>query len=491
MLLSLLLATLFQPHAHGSGVGLRWQTETVEQGSPNGLFTSLSLDATGRPHIAYIDGGADTLKYAVLTEPGWEIEQVAAQGGFHGQTNLVLDDQGRPHIAYYEGRTGFLMYATRNGSVWDRHRVERTSFGGPNGLAVDALGTVHLAYSFLNSRLRYGQWTGTDWSIEEVDAESLAVRHVSLALDPESRPHIAYHGFPNLRYAIWTGTQWQIEDIELTPEIGLYVALAVDSVGSSHVAYRDPLLRDLKYARRDQGVWSVETVDAFGDAGWFASIALDEEDAPHVAYYERLRSELRHARRLSVGWFVEEVDSQGVVGWYPSIAVDGETPHVSYHDWSGGSLRYAAGAPELAIRTLPASGRSQTEVVLRGDLLALGELDGADVFFEWRPEGQRRWRSLPAGHLSAEGVYEAVLPDLAPDHEYEFRARAHGLPNVVAVGETLDFRTLAFVDQEAIYRFQVGTTITISVLVGLLLLWFALLARRSFRDRRWKGRPRR
>ncbi len=477
--------TVLPPTTHGRGVGLFWATETVEEGGPTGLSTSIALDPAGATHVSYVDRGADAVKYAVLKQGGWEIEVVDVNGGFTGPTNLFLDDQSRPHLSYFNGRAGSVMYAVRNGSSWQRMPVDRGFFPGPNSLAVDSSGIVHLAYGYFNAKLRYARWDGMNWTIEKsVDSESVGVRYVSLALDSEDRPHIAYYGDGSLNYASWTGQRWKLETVDATGNRGLYARLAIDSQDVSHVAYRDAREENLRYARRANGSWSLEIVDSGGDTGWFASIAVGGEGAVHVAYYERLRSELRHARRQPTTWFVERVDSEGVVGWYASLAVDLQgAPHIAYYDWSHGSLKYAAGLLRLAVRTLAAPQLAPAEALLRGELLSLGDFDSARVSFQWRPKGTTLWSSTPAETRVAEGVYETSLRRLNPEQEYEFRAVAEN-SGAIEVGETLTFATPAVIDEEALRASAQRTLFIIAGLAGFLIVWLLFVVRRRIRERR-------
>ncbi len=484
-----ILALAWLPAAtQGQGVGRFWARETVEEGTPSGLHTSLVLGPTGAPHVTYVDRGTDAVKYAVLGPGGWEIAIVDAHGGFSGGTSLALDATQRPHISYFNGRAGSVMYAVWNGSAWNHTPVDRGSFLGPNSLAVDSSGIVHLAYAFFNARLQYATWDGVNWTIERVDTRSLAVNYLSLALDSEDRPHIAYYGNASLNYASRSGQAWTLETVDASGNTGLYASLAFDSRDVAHIAYRDLVTQELRYARQANGSWLLESVDSAGDPGWFASTTVDEENVVHIAYYERLGSELRHARRQPDAWFVESVDSDGVVGWHASVAVDASgDPHITYYDWTRGSLRYARGILRLAVRTLTVPQPTPTEALLQGELVSLGGFDSAQVSFQWRSKGATVWNSTSAKASTAEGVYTTLLTGLDPEREYEFRAVAD-TQGSSEVGETVAFTTPAVVDEGAVRAFSQGTLIVIAGLAGVLLLWLLFVIRRRIRDlRREKG----
>ena len=90
-------------------------------------------------------------------------------------------------------------------------------------------------------------------------------------------------------------------------------------------------------------VWHIETVDS---GGTDTSIALDSNDHPHISYYRVDSGDLKYAYYDGSSWHIETVDGYGWwggnVGWFTSIALDSnDYPHISYHDYSNGDLKYA------------------------------------------------------------------------------------------------------------------------------------------------------
>ena len=79
-----------------------------------GRDTSLALDASGRPHISYLDSTNKDLKYAFYDGSGWQIQTVDSAGEVGEHNSLALDASGQPHISYYDGTfgdAGNLKYA--------------------------------------------------------------------------------------------------------------------------------------------------------------------------------------------------------------------------------------------------------------------------------------------------------------------------------------------------------------------------------------------
>ncbi len=481
LLAAVLLLLLVQTSASlGRGVGLAWTTETVEEGNPTGLHTSIALDERERPHMTYRDKGSDSIKYARLTDNGWTIQVVGSKGEFAGDTDLVLDDSGRPHVSFFSGYSGYVVYATWNGSSWLLKNVERALSEGHNSLALDSLGRVHLAYTYINGRLRHAVWNETEWRIETIEPDLITVRYISMAIDSLDNPHIAYQGFRNLHYASWNGTAWSTEIVDANDQVGWFASLILDSRDRPHIAYRDAEEEGVMYGRRTASGWILETVDPSGDTGWDVSIAVDGQDGIHLSYYERTEAELRHAYRAPDTWWVEEVDSRGVVGWHTDLALDSDGfPHISYYDWSRGSLKYARAEFGLSIRTLSPREVTSTSVVLRGELVSLGGVSRVEVSFEWRPKEEEVWRSTVQSPKLYLGTWEAPISNLTAEQEYEFRAKVESSGSILW-GETLSFRT-PHSEAKVPTPFYAQPLFLIAGFLGFLFSWVVSVIYRTWR----------
>ena len=196
--------------------GGRWRVEEIGSGPvPYEFGTSLAVDAEGRPHIVYHTGEEERspdgdLVYAVLVSDEWYIEEVDVDGDVGKFASLALDSQGRPHIAYFEWveeRSGFVKYAFVDETGWQIERVGalndvEISFLGARrmiSLALDANDRPHIAYAD-REVLRYVSRAGDDWGIQVVSrpsSEDKALGQlVSLALDGSGQPHLTYYELP-------------------------------------------------------------------------------------------------------------------------------------------------------------------------------------------------------------------------------------------------------------------------------------------------------
>lgn len=139
-------------------VANRWISQTLTTG---GYQASLALDASGHPHLSYLEPHPSSLccdlKYAVWSGAAWQFQTVDGSGNVSAEasTSLALGADGVPHIAYYDasqGKMGALKFASSSGGSWLLETV--TTDGAQQGghyLAIDSGGFAHI--SFQNTTL--------------------------------------------------------------------------------------------------------------------------------------------------------------------------------------------------------------------------------------------------------------------------------------------------------------------------------------------------
>lgn len=459
--------------------------ETIDEGIDTGVTTSLALDSTGFPHVAYLHPREDAIRYARWNGTEWNVEAVDQGHHFLGEVNLVLDAEDRPHLSYFRGEIGFVMYTTWNGSEWTIRRVARGMQEGVNNLALNATGRPLVAYTYLNGQPRLSTWNGSGWTVETVDPRLITARHVTLALDSTQRPHVAYYAIGTLHYARRGEEGWSVEVVDAGGDKGRFASLAVDSRDRPHVAYQDVGGGVLRYAVDVGDRWHLEAVDYEGDTGWDVALSV-WGDTPHIAYYERTEADLRYAVRTVQGWATQTVDADGVVGWFASLALNSAgRPHISYYNWSGGTVKYARAAFGAVVRTLAPDEVTPTAAKVRGEVLSLGDLATVNVTFEWRPAASATWKATPPLSVSAVGATEALLTNLTPETSYEYRIRATAAGTTV-YGEVNTFETAPAPEEregvlDRVDWYLVAAGVAVAIPPALALLW--LRRRRIQRDR--------
>lgn len=197
-----------------SGGAVSWHTETHPEGTASwvGPTSSIAVDATGNPSIAYYAQYEMELRYTHWNGSAWATQVVDTTHDVGSSCSLKLDSLGNPRIAYRDSTSGDLKFAQWTGSAWAREVVDAVGdVGYSPSLALDASDNAHISYyDNTNRDLKYARWTGASWAIETVDAEDDVGGYSSIAIDTASHPHIAYlydeDPVGDLRYASWNGS---------------------------------------------------------------------------------------------------------------------------------------------------------------------------------------------------------------------------------------------------------------------------------------------
>lgn len=150
-------------------------------------------DLTGSTTLTYDERGRSTRVDKAIGggEPTWSNQTVENTPYLnYTATSIAVDGSGTPHIAYYHGA---LKYARWTGSSWDIQTVD-TSIYWALSLALDGSGAPHIAYQA--GPLKYAWWNGSSWTIETVDSTAGESRYYpSIQMDDQGNVHIAYYGW--------------------------------------------------------------------------------------------------------------------------------------------------------------------------------------------------------------------------------------------------------------------------------------------------------
>ena len=184
-----------------------WVVESLGTGPLTYKYaTSVAIDPEGNAHITYYDQKDNDLALASRGSSGWEISKVDTEGDTGLFASLLIDEGGRYHISYLQktsGTSGVVKYATKAASdaAWDIAEIDTLSklafgfIGARNitSVMVDGAGNPWIAYSD-EKLIKLAVWNGLDWEIGTVVDAGLETlgQLVSLKLDSEDQPHIAY-----------------------------------------------------------------------------------------------------------------------------------------------------------------------------------------------------------------------------------------------------------------------------------------------------------
>jgi len=273
----------------------------------------------------------------------WPEAQVLVSG-IASYTSLKLDAFGRPHLAYHDYLNRDLCYGWRGPSgAWIFETVDSAGdVGRFASLELSSTGLPCIAYHDFTKRvLKYAEKREDGWHIEELGPFPCSGIYSSLALDSADQPHIAFSSCSlfDLYYARRDSSgQWIFETVDSAGDVGLYCSLRLHD-GLPRISYYDKTSGHLKYAEKDAaGKWTLATVDSSPRCGLDTSLALDPSGAPHISYWDQENGHLKYATCQGGNWTVETVDSEGYAGYESCIAAIG-WPRISYEGARG--LRYA------------------------------------------------------------------------------------------------------------------------------------------------------
>ena len=325
-----------------------WEIATVDGGDV-GYYSSLALDADGRPCIAYTTSGnvapKAVLKYASLVGSAWVSQDIQAGRCFN--PSLALDQAAMPCVAYQKhGQLSFIRQAS--GGVW-HNEIAATSqsasydtVGNHPSLAISVDGTVNISHFQWNAGdLLYTRLDAGEWTTSPVDTVGWVGSWNSIALDEDGNPCISSHNNTDLtvRYSHYDGTSWTTQTL---PGRGYGTSLKMSSAGFPYISYWDCWSNRLLCAHYSGSCWIVEVVADVTASNTYTSLALDRQGNPHVAYWDIENQQLCHAYRGTSGWITEFIDA---AYGYQSMQIDSRgNIHISYYDRTSGDLKYAYGA---------------------------------------------------------------------------------------------------------------------------------------------------
>ncbi|MBN2496861.1 MAG: hypothetical protein JXR96_19880 [Deltaproteobacteria bacterium] len=278
-----------------------------------GRDLALAVDSQDRPVVAFEDepdAGADwSVKIARRSEAGWESE-IVLDGEHASGIDVAIDAQDRVQLSYrwqyYDGYLpeDGLVYLLQEEAGWSRSVVQATGLAWWTRLAIDAEGRPQIAFADEMRVAWHASQVQGDWSVERVSPAGAEALDVSMDLDSEGQPWLAWVDMEThtAQAAHLEGGEWQVEPVAGASR---YTAIRIDSQGEPWLAFLEADYEGVAAAVRGGGGWQVEQVD---DAAWSSvDLELTTGDEPVVCYRE-LRSEqvyVKCAHRVQGSWRIE------------------------------------------------------------------------------------------------------------------------------------------------------------------------------------------
>lgn len=322
--------------------------------------SSLAMDASGNPHIAFVDDINFNFMYGTKSGGVWTFEVIGPNGldPIYGDPNefmsLAVDASGNPHIAFWDPTPNLLRYASKSGGIWTIETADPVPDNGRVAtLALDASGNPHIFYyDQTNLYVKYATKSGGVWTNEIVDSDGiLQPSPQALALDAAGHPHVVYRNYylSALKYATKSGGVWTSEFVPgaqfPASGVSILTSIAADAAGNPHIAYVLPDLASvLVHTTKSGGVWTSESVDP-GNRSGRNSIRINPAGIPCISFYDRTigTNNLKYATRAGGAWTSLVVDAPGNVGNFSWLAFDAAgNAHITYSDASNRSVKYAS-----------------------------------------------------------------------------------------------------------------------------------------------------
>jgi hypothetical protein len=208
--------------------GQKWNSETVDSGDDVGRFTSIALDNGGNPCISYVDYTNSNLKYAQWTGSDWNIQVISSVNlqdetstDFGSGTSLAVDSNDQPHIVFVGGERDHLRYARWDGNVWTVEDVSNIrEVYLYVSIALDSKDRPHITYfTEYDDKLHYARWTGSEWEVVYVVVNNYgwpSGKFNSVAIDSEDYAHMSFFDsrFKQLMYARFYDSRGSLQKVE-------------------------------------------------------------------------------------------------------------------------------------------------------------------------------------------------------------------------------------------------------------------------------------
>lgn len=357
--------------------GPQWFPQVVEFEQNAGLGLSITADADGNPHLAYVElpeapppGETPVIDplapvfpaigHAHLVNDIWTHSEVAESEEKKAlpltpedETAIAVDAEGTHHIVWTQG--GEVMYSTDTTGEEKPQLVDSVDAAGLS-IWADEDGTPWIAYYEVlsdaegpSALVRIATMDGKGWKVETVaEAEGTTAYSTGVGPGPDG-PIVAYTTASGTNLAQQQGGSWRSEVVD--PDGSGGVSMDLDADGNPHLAY---LTADgqVRHAHSiGGGPWEISDVGA-GIAEATTSIAVDEEGIHHIAWQRDV--DLAYASNAG-GEFAEvPLPPATLGGSRPRLATGAEgTVYLAWYSAQATSLNMATYTDEEPLLAVP------------------------------------------------------------------------------------------------------------------------------------------
>ncbi|WRS27616.1 S-layer homology domain-containing protein [Oscillospiraceae bacterium MB08-C2-2] len=404
-----------------------WQQVASDVMSGSAQSTSLFV-VNGAPYVSAATGSQ--VKVWMVNGSSWE--QLLTQSTTATYTSLYIDYTGRPCVAYSNPTTAANTKVLKFGTPW-------TSLGAPDlvnnqsvlrvsspTLMMDENKTLYVAgnQNNMSGRVSVTKYNGSAW--EYVGSPSAAGGQAfSASMDIDQNTLYIAYVYPDdsnayrgsyVTMRTFDGSQWsavgpqQISTLKSSYVTSGCVSMKVSDSGIPYVAYADPGTSDRLMVKKLSGNQWVSVGSYLTDgAVSYVSLYIDNE-TPYVAYKD---GESSSSSGVTVkmfddasGWTAlggsKIIGSSSVKGI--SLFVDDSTPYVSYSTNSSVKVMKYAAEPKVPV----AISAGSASVTYAGADISLSDIDG--LFTLDAGAGDRTY-SIEAPDSASESDGEGQMSD--------------------------------------------------------------------------------
>jgi len=404
--------------------GCKWIYEPVSTYEHYGSDSSLAIDKEDNIHASFRDCETDDLMYGYRNSEGWSIYRVDSEDNAGPFNSIAIDSKNYPHIAYCReynnDKNTELRYAYYDGMNWNIEVIdnEYQEEGYFCSLALDSNDYPHISYMeyFPNSgwNLKYARWDGTKWIKELISSESydFIYFNTDIVIDSNNRPHIVYrggYGHKYLYYLYFNGELWNKGIVDYCTGC---LSLSLDSNEYPCIAYNS--FASVKYAHWDGSKWIIEIAKDkayLGDLD--LSLALDSKNYPHIS----CDNYITEPYSIYYIWYGEPLVGISLTSFSAKPNNDAITLNWSVTTdvaISGFNL-YRRPATPGAIHELPIQTPVGTDYNLSSNTTPVGD----DTFH--RPDDNTQWTKVNTSLITGTSPYSYTDRTVAPETNYEYK----------------------------------------------------------------------